>query len=143
MEKVPSFRGEYNFLSNFYNIKDNLINYDGDTYLNVESAYHASKLLKENRNAYFTSTAMDAKKINKEYQIQIKHTDIDKLNIMETLLRSKFKHPYLQTKLLATNDLELVERNWWNDTFWGVCKDRGENNLGKILMKIRDELKII
>jgi predicted NAD-dependent protein-ADP-ribosyltransferase YbiA (DUF1768 family) len=43
--------------------------------------------------------------------------------------------------LLATDDEELVEGNWWNDTFWGVCRGDGENNLGKIIMKVRDELR--
>jgi predicted NAD-dependent protein-ADP-ribosyltransferase YbiA (DUF1768 family) len=42
--------------------------------------------------------------------------------------------------LKATGDEELVEGNWWNDTFWGVCNGVGENNLGKLLMKIRAEL---
>jgi hypothetical protein len=47
--------------------------------------------------------------------------------------------------LLSTGDMELTESNWWHDNFWGVCtcnkcKD-GENNLGKILMDIRLNLK--
>lgn len=46
----------------------------------------------------------------------------------------------LKAKLLETGDAELVESNWWHDYFWGVCNGRGENHLGKILMKIRAEL---
>ena len=39
------------------------------------------------------------------------------------------------------NDLKLikediVEDNYWNDTFWGMCKGKGNNILGKILMNI-------
>ena len=37
----------------------------------------------------------------------------------------------------------LEEGNTWHDTFWGVDAKTGEgqNHLGKILMKIREELK--
>ena len=41
---------------------------------------------------------------------------------------------------MQTEDAELVEDNWWGDKFWGVCNGEGENHLGKLLMKIRDEL---
>ena len=27
------------------------------------------------------------------------------------------------------------------DFFWGVCNGKGENHLGKILMKVRDEIR--
>lgn len=32
---------------------------------------------------------------------------------------------------------------WWQDVFCGVCKktEVGENHLGKLLMKIREEIK--
>jgi predicted NAD-dependent protein-ADP-ribosyltransferase YbiA (DUF1768 family) len=43
--------------------------------------------------------------------------------------------------LLETGDAELVEGNWWDDTFWGVCNGVGQNNLGKILMDTRRELR--
>lgn len=64
------------------------------------------------------------------------------LSVMETLVREKFtRHPALAAQLLATGDLELVERNHWRDTFWGICDGRGENHLGRILMKVRTELQ--
>ena len=40
-----------------------------------------------------------------------------------------------------TNNEELIEGNTWNDTYWGVCNGRGQNHLGKILMKVRSLLK--
>lgn len=42
--------------------------------------------------------------------------------------------------LINTGDAELIEGNSWGDTFWGECNGIGENNLGKILMKIRKEI---
>ena len=47
----------------------------------------------------------------------------------------------LKKKLLDTGDQELIEGNYWNDTFWGVCEGKGQNHLGKILMQIREELR--
>ncbi len=38
----------------------------------------------------------------------------------------------------TSDEGEIVERNTWNDTFWGVCKGKGENHLGILLMEIRD-----
>ena len=61
--------------------------------------------------------------------------------MMEEILRAKFTQNLdLKEKLLATSDRLLVEGNTWNDRFWGVCKGKGANHLGKLLMKIRAEL---
>lgn len=46
-----------------------------------------------------------------------------------------------QAKLLATRDRMLIEGNDWGDTFWGMVDGEGENNLGKILMRVREEIK--
>lgn len=61
---------------------------------------------------------------------------------MEEIVRAKFsENETLKNMLLATGDAELKEGNTWNDTFWGIDQKTGsgENHLGKILMKIRDE----
>ncbi len=47
--------------------------------------------------------------------------------------------------LVATGQEELVEGNDWEDRFWGVDppgSNNGENNLGKILMRVRNELAL-
>jgi predicted NAD-dependent protein-ADP-ribosyltransferase YbiA (DUF1768 family) len=49
---------------------------------------------------------------------------------MKELLKIKFENFELCKKLLATGEEELVEGNYWNDTYWGVCKGIGENHLG-------------
>lgn len=66
-----------------------------------------------------------------------------KLGVMEEIIRAKFvQNPDLRQKLVDTGDLELMEGNYWHDTFWGVdCKSgKGKNHLGIILMQIRTEL---
>lgn len=65
-----------------------------------------------------------------------------KESIMKELVREKFlQNNNLKTMLLQTEDAFLEETNNWNDVVWGVCNGRGQNKLGKILMKIREELK--
>ena len=60
---------------------------------------------------------------------------------MNWAIREKFKDINLSELLIGTEDVELVESNNWNDTFWGVCNGKGKNHLGKILMEVREELK--
>ena len=60
---------------------------------------------------------------------------------MLSVLRAKFANPELKEKLIATGDVELVEGNHWNDTYWGVCNGIGKNMLGKLLMQVREEIK--
>ena len=65
-----------------------------------------------------------------------------KFQVMEDCVRYKFTHhPDLRVALLATGDAELIEGNDWGDRIWGVYQGQGENRLGKILMKIRAELR--
>lgn len=58
---------------------------------------------------------------------------------MRAILESKFSDKQLYNLLLETKPRLLVEGNYWGDTFWGQCPvGVGENNLGKLLMEIRD-----
>jgi ribA/ribD-fused uncharacterized protein len=65
-----------------------------------------------------------------------------RLMVMRDILWEKvYQHEYVRRKLLATGDRELIE-NSWRDSFWGWGEDRkGENQLGKIWMEIRSELR--
>jgi predicted NAD-dependent protein-ADP-ribosyltransferase YbiA (DUF1768 family) len=61
---------------------------------------------------------------------------------MERCVRYKFTYDAeLRQKLLATGDAILEEGNDWGDRVWGVVDGVGKNRLGKILMKVRDELR--
>ena len=86
------------------------------------------------------STAKGAKRLGKKVTLR---TDWDsvKIPIMYELVDNKFKHFDLAEMLLATKNQHLVEGNWWGDTYWGVCKGVGQNKLGKMLMKLRENLK--
>jgi len=59
---------------------------------------------------------------------------------MLDVLRAKFSDPDLKEKLLNTGDSILIEDSK-TDGIWGIGKSgKGKNMLGKLLMKVRDEL---
>jgi ribA/ribD-fused uncharacterized protein len=64
------------------------------------------------------------------------------LGIMREIVRAKlYQHAYIQKKLLETGDMEIIEDSPY-DAFWarGPNGD-GQNNLGKIWMELRAELR--
>ena len=136
---INEFRGQYRFLSNFYPC---LIEFEGNVYISVEHAFQAAKTLDEDwrESIFWARTPSDAKRIGRKVPLREDWEEI-KLSVMENLLRQKFNIFDFKSALLATGDEELIEGNWWGDTFWGVCNGQGENHLGKLLMKIRSEIR--
>lgn len=136
---INSFRGEYAFLSNFYEAN---ILYNGITYINNEAAFQAQKTLDENermRFAYMDPRRAKAK--GRKVKLRPDWGNV-KIQIMYEICTAKFiQHPDLLQKLLETGDEYLEEGNNWGDRFWGTVNGVGQNNLGKILMKIRSDLK--
>ena len=65
-----------------------------------------------------------------------------KLGVMREAVEAKFRqHAELGALLLATGDARLVEHTD-ADAFWGDGGDgRGRNELGRILMAVRDRLR--
>lgn len=139
--KITEFKNEYSFLSNFYGSP---ASFDGILYPTSEHAYQAAKTLsQEERNAILAArTPAQAKKLGKKVTLRGDWNDV-RINIMYEIITDKFnRNEILKKKLLETGDSELEEGNWWNDTFWGVCKNVGQNHLGKLLMKYRNENKV-
>ena len=134
---IGPFENEYEFLSNFYPCE---VEYDGVIYPSVEHCYQAQKTaLLKIPFADPSLTAAKAKKMGRKLILRSDWEDV-KLTVMERCLRIKFSNPQLGFKLIQTGNEELVEVNWWNDRFYGVCNGQGENWLGKLLMKMRSEL---
>lgn len=136
---IDDFRGEYAFLSNFWPSPIVALNILFPT---VEHAFQASKSTIPTRwfEIQDCATPRLAKQFGRRLKLRSDWEEV-KVDVMRELLYKKFEEPYLQAKLLLTVDEELVEGNWWGDTFWGVCNGIGENNLGKLLMKVRHDLK--
>lgn len=147
---ISGFSGRWYFLSNFYTC---LIYHQGLEYKSVEAFYVAMKIDSDQliNGKYYTSgdfremiSKLDnpglIKKIGQKVKLR-KDWDSKKLEYMNWAIREKFKDETLKELLLLTGDQEIIEENYWGDTFWGVCKGKGKNHLGKILMKVRDELR--
>lgn len=135
---IKEFQGDYRWLSNF---AIQAIIFEGKSYPATENAYQAAKTVIDAERVQFeTMTPGQAKRTGK---IVTMRSDWDsvKLSIMEEVTRKKYQHDPFKSKLLETGDKEIQEGNTWNDTFWGICNGEGENNLGKIIMKIRGELQ--
>ena len=140
MNKIDCFDGEYAFLSNFY---DSPIEKDGIVYPTNEHFFQAMKTLddEERKRIAAAETPGKAKRMGRSVKLR-PDWEQSKIQIMKEGLTLKFLcHKDLAEKLVATGDVWLIEGNWWGDTCWGVCKGVGENNLGKLLMKIRGELQ--
>lgn len=150
MKTNNGFRDEFSFLSNFtYFEKPMVIRrsvYDF-VFLTNEHFYQACKFKDYDMIKLVADhPSKDLKKfINSKKSEWRQDWDDIKLGVMETGLRYKFSeyNPGLRQKLLDTEDIELVEYNYWNDKYYGVCKktDVGENHVGKLLMKIRKDIK--
>ena len=141
---IDSFRGTYDFLSNFYPC---IVFYKGIKFYSVENAFQAAKSQDENTRLKISKMqAGEAKKYAKTIALREDWQDIKK-QVMYELLLQKFYYSYdLAVKLeILTKGQEIKEGNWWHDNFWGDCKcpncsgEIGYNVLGKLLMKIRDE----
>jgi ribA/ribD-fused uncharacterized protein len=137
-----AFTGEFAFLSNFHLCE---IEFEGETYPSVEHAYQAAKTvnLDERIAIQRCETPAQAKAMGKTVTLRPRWDRV-KLSVMESLILQKFsKHRDLTGKLVGTGNTELVELNYWNDTFWGKCKGIGKNDLGEILMVVRDRVQLL
>lgn len=139
MNKIDRFVGTYFFLSNFYPVP---ITYNGVSYLSTEAAYQAQKTTNPSMQYLFSKlNPSEAKSKGKRLVLRPDWIQV-KENYMYEICREKFtKDADLKSKLLATGDAYLEEGNDWGDTTWGTVDGVGENKLGKILMRIREELK--
>lgn len=135
---ISSFRGEYAFLSNFYSAK---VEFEGLIYFNSEAAFQAMKCkYYDDRIAFTKLDASQAKKKGRRISLR-SDWELVKDDYMYKIVKAKFEqNSDLKQKLLDTRDSYLEEGNTWGDNYWGVCYGFGMNKLGKILMKVRDEL---
>jgi len=158
-------KGEYRYMSNMFVAPFEV---DGMTFPTVEHYFQwskammfegkdsesAKKMMKAPRNKEFTE-AKSVKALGKKVKdFSPAQWDDVKIPIMEKAVRAKFvnvKHGLLE-KLLATGDRPIGEANP-RDKYWGIgtsvdtadaknpSKWKGQNQLGKILMKLRNEFK--
>lgn len=135
---IAEFQGEYRWLSNFWPTQVRL---EGVFYPSVEHAYQAAKTHPSQRAVFRTCTAGQAKRLGRAVQMR---PDWEQLKVptMRSLIEDKFSPgSELGTRLVATGRRTLIEGNHWGDVFWGVCRGRGRNMLGQLLMERRTFLQ--
>lgn len=146
MFRIGSFRGKYDFLSNFHAAP---IEIRGVLWPTVEHAFQAAKSLKPEEHEYIRKLDMPskAKKAGRKVTLRSDWEKV-KLSVMRYLVFQKFaQNPALRNQLLATGERELVEGNTWHDQYWGSCicekciHAPGQNQLGKILMEVRKVMR--
>jgi ribA/ribD-fused uncharacterized protein len=129
-----------NWFSNMLEMDTPLV-YKGIEYKTVENFYQAMKTTYHSERKKIASmNPYDAKKYAKTMGKRLNWTKEFKLLAMEYGLKHKFKKGTTwHDKLMSTEDSEIIEWNNWGDIFWGidVRTNKGENHLGKLLMKIR------
>lgn len=145
--QTPAFRGAAELLSNFslYRPEEYMIQ-EGITYKSSEHYYQAMKFRSLCRRTEVANHELrglknfvrKAVKEEQDYAWDAYFTEY-KEEMMLQALRHKFSQPRYAEMLESTGTLELVERNNWNDVYWGVCRGIGANRLGILLMQIRDE----
>lgn len=136
---IKSFNGTYSFLSNFY---PSPIIFEGRAYSTVEHAFQAAKATNDSdlERIRLAKTPTQAKAIGRSISLK-EDWDESRVYVMRLAVAGKFKQsPILRTRLLETVGRELVEGNTWGDRFWGTVNGQGDNNLGKILMSVREEV---
>lgn len=137
--EINHFRGEHEFLSNFF---CHQMTYEGVLWTTSEHAYQAAKTVDQREIVaiWQAPTPGKAKRLGKTATLREDWDEI-KVAVMTSILEAKFSDEDLESRLVLTYPSKLVEGNTWNDTFWGVDirSGKGQNMLGKILMQIRAE----
>lgn len=139
--EITVFRGDFDFLSNFF---EALVDFGGIRYGSAEAAFQAQKCRTEEERLTFRDLRPgQAKRAGRQTDLRQDWEQV-KTALMAGIVEAKFRqNPYLARRLLETGNLEIVEKNTWGDTCWGVDArtGQGENRLGRILMEVREELR--
>lgn len=118
----------------------------GEVFPTLEHAYQWSRVAAgPNRDAIKDAPSpFVAWKLGQECKDRpdLRVEDFDKLATMEVLYRAKLaQHPELVEILLESGDRE-IHKVFATDYFWGTGADgSGRNEMGKLLMKLREEMK--
>lgn len=141
MIKIPYYETS-NFC--FSNFSAHAVNFQGYEYPTAEHAFHAQKfhdvdLQSKIKNCKSPLSAYSLAKKLKSHRR--KDWDNVKVDILTEIIRAKLaQNQDVKAALIATGKEEIIEINP-DDDFWGNGPDgNGQNHMGKILMRIREEL---
>lgn len=131
----------YGFLNNF---KKSPIFIYGRWWRNVEAAYQSRKFsdLDHINRISSAKTAREARELGQIGEPRSDWSEIKYQVMMDCVLAKFLQNHDLRLKLLETGEEYLIEDSPV-DSYWGWGPDgKGDNNLGKILMEVREILKL-
>lgn len=146
---VKEFRGEYAFLSNFYEGRFTWRGVEfptGEHAFSYAKGFFAPSYTGAEQQAYFDAvlnspTPSKAKYQGRSVPLNVSEWDKRKVQYMREIVHARFAEDLsgqaLAGRLINTGAMMLVEGNNWGDTFWGRCEGKGFNTLGVILMEER------
>jgi len=143
--KISEFTENHDFLSNFF---QSIIEFDGVEWSTAEHLYQARKSIIPEEREFIRQLISPGKAKRKGKKLTLRaEWETVKVDIMLDCLRLKFsQNQDIALRLVNTGDAYLCEGNYWHDNYWGNCdcdeceEVHPQNNLGKCLMVIREEL---
>lgn len=133
---IDKFDREYHFLSNFASIS---LTFRGHHFTNAEAAFQSQKC-SQRISEFENLNPSQAKRLGRQVPIRPDWKDVRDQVMYEVVYEKFYQNPEACERLKATGDATLIEGNTWNDRYWGVCNGKGQNRLGEILMRVREEL---
>lgn len=143
-EVAAFYEREFYAFSNFSSF---MVEWQGEVWPTSEHAYQAARYY-EVAPVYYQQI-LTMKSAHEAYSFMRHNRQAErpewfneKRAVMKDIVRCKLQqHPYIQKKLLETGSVTIVEDSPV-DSYWGWGKNRqGRNELGKIWMELRKELK--
>lgn len=142
---ISSFRGDFDFLSNFYILQHPII-YGWMSCATSEHLYQALKSKDNHFRAWVNQATTPKEAQDRGRVVQLRedwNTGFNKVAMHLALILKFTTNDNLLIRLIATNGRELIEGNHWHDNYWGNCSctkcinKPGQNNLGILLMQVR------
>lgn len=142
---INSFEGINEFLSNFYQLTNPIVDEYGNKYWNSEGYYMSLRTdnLEDKKKLSKVSEESGSKVKQFKRGLKLDENESNRVQYMRQTIKAKFDaNPELAQKLKATGNRLLVEGNYWKDTLFGVDDKtfKGFNALGKALMEYRDNI---
>lgn len=142
---------EYGFFSNFSNhrvkidtlvLGDTAVNFNGKIFSTTEHAFQAAKANSDQEMDLIANAKTPTIALSLGRKVSLR-SDWEKIKdeVMYHILKAKFtQHSNLREILVKTGNRKIVEHTR-NDRYWADGGDgSGQNKLGLLLMRLRDEL---
>ena len=150
LERIVGFKKYFSFMKLEYQVP---VYFEGGLYPSALHAYYAAKSQEQTVRKRFQRMPMlkDMRELARTL-IEPEDWKLRRLGIMEIINRDKFRrNKELKDKLLTTMERELINDitfelesgevlDYMTD-FWGVINNQGQNQLGRILEKIRRDCR--